>query len=46
MDEVPLMMSDGGFDTDEGDYLMPGGRRKSKGIGYWLCDGWKHACSK
>ena len=47
MDEVPLMMSDGGFDTDEGDYLMPGGsRNRNRGLGYWLTDGWKNACAR
>ena len=49
LDEVPLMMQDEGFDTDENDYLMrPRGIRgpKKKSLGYYLTDGWKLACAK
>ena len=47
MDEVPLMMSDGGFETDENDYLMSGSSKgRNRGLGCWLTDGWKNACSK
>ena len=50
MDEVPLMASDmdGGFETDESDYLFtPKGRgaNKKRGVGYYLTSGWKNACS-
>ena len=49
MDEVPLMLSDDGFETDENDYLMDasrGRRSGGRGLSYYLCDGWKNACSR
>lgn len=49
LDEVPLMMSDDSFETDEQEYLMrPQGTSGSqgRGIGWYLTEGWKVACSK
>ncbi|KAK2148328.1 hypothetical protein LSH36_502g02038 [Paralvinella palmiformis] len=49
MDEMPLMIGNEGFETDENEYLMrPRGTHGSqkKGLCYYLCDGWKDACSR
>ncbi|CAH1785189.1 unnamed protein product [Owenia fusiformis] len=48
MDEIPLMMSDDGFETDENDFLMRSrGSRgaKKRGLGWFLSGGWKILCS-
>ena len=49
MDEMPLMIGNEGFETDENEYLMrPRGTHglQKKGLCYYLCDGWKDACSR
>lgn len=49
MDDASVVMSDEGFDTDESEYLMQsqGSRHPNKsGIGYFLTQGWKDACSR
>uniref|UniRef100_A0A6I8R2I6 Phospholipid-transporting ATPase n=1 Tax=Xenopus tropicalis TaxID=8364 RepID=A0A6I8R2I6_XENTR len=48
LDEMPLMMSEEGFENDESDYqTLPRARitRRKKGLEWFLCGGWKFLCT-
>uniref|UniRef100_A0A665UT83 Phospholipid-transporting ATPase n=1 Tax=Echeneis naucrates TaxID=173247 RepID=A0A665UT83_ECHNA len=47
LDEMPLMMSEEGFENDESDYqTLPRARvnQRQRGLGWFLCGGWKVLC--
>ncbi|XP_056280883.1 probable phospholipid-transporting ATPase IIB isoform X2 [Pseudoliparis swirei] len=47
LDEIPLMMSEDGFENDESDYqTLPRGRvhQRRRGLGWFLLGGWKVLC--
>ncbi|XP_036273679.1 probable phospholipid-transporting ATPase IIB isoform X1 [Pipistrellus kuhlii] len=48
LDEMPLMMSEEGFENDESDYhTLPRARvmRRRRGLGWFICGGWKFLCT-
>ncbi|XP_073925706.1 probable phospholipid-transporting ATPase IIB isoform X3 [Castor canadensis] len=48
LDEMPLMMSEEGFENDESDYhTLPRARitRKKRGLEWFVCGGWKFLCT-
>ncbi|XP_044158831.1 probable phospholipid-transporting ATPase IIB isoform X2 [Bufo gargarizans] len=48
LDEMPLMMSEEGFENDESDYhTLPRARitRRKRGLEWFLCGGWKFLCT-
>ncbi|KAM9224395.1 putative phospholipid-transporting ATPase IIB isoform 4-T4 [Dugong dugon] len=48
LDEMPLMMSEEGFENDESDYhTLPRARitRRRRGIEWLVCGGWKSLCT-
>ncbi|XP_026145773.1 putative phospholipid-transporting ATPase IIB isoform X1 [Carassius auratus] len=48
LDEMPLMMSEEAFENDESDYqTLPRARvrQRSRGLGWFLCGGWKVLCT-
>ncbi|XP_029446696.1 probable phospholipid-transporting ATPase IIB [Rhinatrema bivittatum] len=48
LDEMPLMMSEEGFENDESDYhTLPRARvtRRKRGIEWFVCGGWKLFCT-
>ncbi|XP_054984045.1 probable phospholipid-transporting ATPase IIB isoform X2 [Sorex araneus] len=48
LDEMPLMMSEEGFENDESDYhTLPRARatRRRRGLQWLLCGGWKFLCT-
>ncbi|KAM9632471.1 putative phospholipid-transporting ATPase IIB isoform 2-T2 [Trichechus inunguis] len=48
LDEMPLMMSEEGFENDESDYhTLPRARitRRRRGIEWLVCGGWKFLCT-
>ncbi|XP_073535012.1 probable phospholipid-transporting ATPase IIB isoform X3 [Phyllobates terribilis] len=48
LDEMPLMMSEEGFENDESDYhTLPRARitRKKRGLEWFICGGWKFLCT-
>ncbi|KAM7124875.1 putative phospholipid-transporting ATPase IIB isoform 3-T3 [Molossus nigricans] len=48
LDEMPLMMSEEGFENDESDYhTLPRARalRRRRGLRWLLCGGWKSLCA-
>ncbi|XP_069905943.1 probable phospholipid-transporting ATPase IIB isoform X2 [Oryctolagus cuniculus] len=48
LDEMPLMMSEEGFENEEGDYhTLPRARltRRRGGLEWFVCGGWKFLCS-
>ncbi|XP_064409596.1 probable phospholipid-transporting ATPase IIB isoform X3 [Latimeria chalumnae] len=48
LDEMPLMMSEEGFENDESDYhTLPRARvtQKKRGLGWFVCGGWKLLCT-
>ncbi|XP_064150444.1 probable phospholipid-transporting ATPase IIB isoform X3 [Loxodonta africana] len=48
LDEMPLMMSEEGFENDESDYhTLPRARitRRKRGIEWLVCGGWKFLCT-
>ncbi|XP_070276587.1 probable phospholipid-transporting ATPase IIB isoform X2 [Myotis yumanensis] len=48
LDEMPLMMSEEGFENDESDYhTLPRARsmRRRRGLGWFVCGGWKFLCT-
>ncbi|XP_035038693.1 probable phospholipid-transporting ATPase IIB isoform X1 [Hippoglossus stenolepis] len=47
LDEMPLMMSEEGFENDESDYqTLPRARvsKRQRGLGWFLCGGWRVLC--
>lgn len=49
MDEMPLMMSEEGFENDESDYhTLPRARitRRKRGLEWFVCGGWKFLCTR
>ncbi|MEQ2193670.1 ATP synthase subunit 9 [Xenoophorus captivus] len=49
LDEMPLMMSEEGFENDESDYqTLPRARvgQRHRGLGWFLLGGWKVLCSR
>ncbi|XP_021097804.1 probable phospholipid-transporting ATPase IIB isoform X6 [Heterocephalus glaber] len=47
LDEMPLMMSEEGFENDESDYhTLPRARitRRKRGLEWFVCGGWKYFC--
>lgn len=49
LDEMPLMMSEEGFENDESDYhTLPRARvmRRRRGLGWFICGGWKFLCTR
>nr|XP_019571196.1 PREDICTED: probable phospholipid-transporting ATPase IIB isoform X2 [Rhinolophus sinicus] len=49
MDEMPLMMSEEGFENDESDYhSLPRARitQRTHGLGWFVCGGWKFLCTR
>ncbi|XP_031441634.1 probable phospholipid-transporting ATPase IIB [Clupea harengus] len=47
LDEMPLMMSEEGFENEESDYhTLPRARlsQRRRGLGWFLCGGWKVLC--
>lgn len=49
LDEMPLMMSEEGFENDESDYqTLPRARvnRRQRGLGWFLLGGWKVVCGR
>ncbi|XP_022599793.1 probable phospholipid-transporting ATPase IIB [Seriola dumerili] len=49
LDEMPLMMSEEGFENDESDYqTLPRARvnHRHRGLGWFLCGGWKVLCGR
>ncbi|KAI5611404.1 putative phospholipid-transporting ATPase IIB isoform X1, partial [Silurus asotus] len=47
LDEMPLMMSEEAFENDESDYqTLPRARirQRRRGLGWFLCGGWKVLC--
>ncbi|XP_075444652.1 putative phospholipid-transporting ATPase IIB [Ascaphus truei] len=48
LDEMPLMMSEEGFENDESDYhTLPKARitRRKRGLEWFVCGGWKFLCT-
>ncbi|XP_047382561.1 probable phospholipid-transporting ATPase IIB isoform X3 [Sciurus carolinensis] len=48
LDEMPLMMSEEGFENDESDYhTLPRARiaRRKRGLEWFVCGGWKFLCA-
>ncbi|XP_036730272.1 probable phospholipid-transporting ATPase IIB isoform X2 [Balaenoptera musculus] len=48
LDEMPLMMSEEGFENDESDYhKLPRARimRRKRGLEWFVCGGWKFLCT-
>ncbi|XP_036060305.1 probable phospholipid-transporting ATPase IIB isoform X1 [Onychomys torridus] len=48
LDEMPLMMSEEGFENDESDYhTLPRARltRRKRGLEWFVCGGWKFLCT-
>ncbi|XP_023555827.1 probable phospholipid-transporting ATPase IIB isoform X5 [Octodon degus] len=48
LDEMPLMMSEEGFENDESDYhTLPRARitRRKRGLEWFVCGGWKYFCT-
>uniref|UniRef100_A0A7N5JN08 Phospholipid-transporting ATPase n=1 Tax=Ailuropoda melanoleuca TaxID=9646 RepID=A0A7N5JN08_AILME len=48
LDEMPLMMSEEGFENDESDYhTLPRARitQRKRGLGWFVCGGWKFLCT-
>ncbi|KAG9479142.1 hypothetical protein GDO78_012683 [Eleutherodactylus coqui] len=48
LDEMPLMMSEEGFENDESDYhTLPRARitRRKRGLQWFICGGWKFLCT-
>ncbi|XP_069894914.1 probable phospholipid-transporting ATPase IIB isoform X3 [Dipodomys merriami] len=48
LDEMPLMMSEEGFENDESDYhTLPRARitRRKRGVEWFVCGGWKFLCA-
>ncbi|XP_059751051.1 probable phospholipid-transporting ATPase IIB isoform X1 [Balaenoptera ricei] len=48
LDEMPLMMSEEGFENDESDYhKLPRARimRRKRGLEWFVCGGWKFLCA-
>ncbi|XP_029327935.1 probable phospholipid-transporting ATPase IIB isoform X2 [Mus caroli] len=48
LDEMPLMMSEEGFENDESDYhTLPRARitRRRRGLEWFVCGGWKFLCT-
>ncbi|KAF7245192.1 putative phospholipid-transporting ATPase IIB [Varanus komodoensis] len=48
LDEMPLMMSEEGFENDESDYhTLPRARisQKKRGLEWFVCGGWKFLCT-
>lgn len=49
LDEMPLMMSEEGFENDESDYhTLPRARisQRRRGLEWFICDGWKFLCTR
>lgn len=49
LDEMPLMMSEEGFENDESDYqTLPRARvgQRHRGLGWFLLGGWKVVCGR
>lgn len=49
LDEMPLMMSEEGFENDESDYhTLPRARtaRRRRGLERFVCGGWKLLCAR
>lgn len=49
LDEMPLMMSEEGFENDESDYqTLPRARvnQRQRGLGWFLLGGWKVLCGR
>ncbi|XP_047663840.1 probable phospholipid-transporting ATPase IIB isoform X1 [Tachysurus fulvidraco] len=49
LDEMPLMMSEEAFESDESDYhTLPRARLRQRhhGLGWFLCGGWKVLCGR
>ncbi|RXN34439.1 putative phospholipid-transporting ATPase IIB isoform X1 [Labeo rohita] len=49
LDEMPLMMSEEAFENDESDYqTLPRARvsQRRRGLGWFLCGGWKVLCTR
>lgn len=49
LDEMPLMMSEEGFENDESDYhTLPRARitRRKRGLEWFVCGGWKFICTR
>lgn len=49
LDEMPLMMSEEGFENDECDYhTLPRARvtQKKRGLGWFVLGGWKLLCTR
>lgn len=49
LDEMPLMMSEEGFENDESDYqTLPRARanRRRRSLGWFLMGGWKIFCGR
>ncbi|XP_037661591.1 probable phospholipid-transporting ATPase IIB isoform X6 [Choloepus didactylus] len=49
LDEMPLMMSEEGFENDESDYhTLPRARitRRQRGVEWFVCGGWKFLCTR
>lgn len=49
LDEMPLMMSEEGFENDESDYhTLPRARanQRQRGLGWLLMGGWKILCGR
>uniref|UniRef100_G3RPG4 Phospholipid-transporting ATPase n=1 Tax=Gorilla gorilla gorilla TaxID=9595 RepID=G3RPG4_GORGO len=48
LDEMPLMMSEEGFENEESDYhTLPRARimQRKRGLEWFVCDGWKFLCT-
>lgn len=49
LDEMPLMMSEEGFENDESDYhTLPRARisQRRRGLEWFICGGWKFLCTR
>lgn len=49
LDEMPLMMSEEGFENDESDYhTLPRARisQRKRGLEWFVCGGWKFLCTR
>nr|XP_025719636.1 probable phospholipid-transporting ATPase IIB isoform X3 [Callorhinus ursinus] len=49
LDEMPLMMSEEGFENDESDYhTLPRARitQRRRGLEWFVCGGWKFLCTR
>lgn len=49
LDEMPLMMSEEGFENDESDYhTLPRARisQRKRGLEWFICGGWKFLCTR